>query len=243
MHRAAMDFPLNPNDKHTQQEAITFIKKHERALIAQFASLDDFPREDVAPVSIFMAGSPGAGKTEISKRLIESFQQKPVRIDADEIRGIIPQYTGTNSDVVQAAASLGVEKLYDIALKQRQNLILDGTLARSDKARSNIARSLKRGRSVQVFFVYQNPLTAWEVTKKREAIEGRRVPKEFFIRSYFASQASANTLKEEFGDDIQLHVVVRDAKTGLDKLDLNVTTVDPYLRVHYTSEQLERKLS
>ena len=47
-----------------------------------------------------MAGSPGAGKTEYSKRFVDGVKKDTgasiVRIDGDEIREILPQYNGSN---------------------------------------------------------------------------------------------------------------------------------------------------
>lgn len=79
-----------------QKEAIAFIKKNKRFLIERLILKNRY-WPDAQPLSIFMAGSPGAGKTEFSKRLIKENNINAVRIDADEIKTIIPQYTGKNS--------------------------------------------------------------------------------------------------------------------------------------------------
>jgi UDP-N-acetylglucosamine kinase len=71
------------------------------------------------PAASFMAGTPGAGKTEFSKRLIENFSVKPLRIDTDELREKIPGYTGANSKVVQGAASVALDRILDRVLKDR----------------------------------------------------------------------------------------------------------------------------
>ncbi|MBI3255577.1 MAG: zeta toxin family protein [Candidatus Andersenbacteria bacterium] len=115
---------------------------------------------------MFMAGSPGAGKTEVSKRLLSRFEQKPLRIDADEIRTLMPGYVGANACLFQKAATKGVHILYDLALEKSYNAILDGTFAYYDVLQ-NIQRSLDRGRKVEIFFVYQSPYHAWGFTKKR----------------------------------------------------------------------------
>jgi len=99
-----------------------------------------------------MAGSPGAGKTEVSKRLIEEFENKPVRIDADEIRQMFDGYTGTNAHIFQSACTMGVNKLYDYALERRFNVILDGTFAYA-KALENVGRSLCRNREVRIYYL------------------------------------------------------------------------------------------
>ena len=130
------------------QEAKFFIKKEKILLIKKFSDIEKYPPSE-DPFSVFMAGSPGAGKTEFSLRWIKVMSPvKIVRIDADEIKKIIPHYNGKNSDIVQGAASLGVEKIYDHVLKNNQNAIIDGTFANYRIAGENIRRSIKRNRKV-----------------------------------------------------------------------------------------------
>ena len=76
-----------------QADAFDWIKKHKKDLFLKFADISLY-EQDPYPTTVFMAGSPGAGKTEFSRRLAELFKQKPVIIDADEIRKIIPGYVG-----------------------------------------------------------------------------------------------------------------------------------------------------
>src|SRR3989344_6924175 len=88
-----------------------FIKKNQKELIAKFASPNIYhPVEN--PISLFMAGSPGAGKTEISKSFVKKFKDLPVRIDADDIRPLCPGYIGSNAHLFQKAANKGVNILY-----------------------------------------------------------------------------------------------------------------------------------
>lgn len=176
---------MGESDKQST-EANEFIKKNKNKLFEKFASEKTYkPR--TRSISLFMAGSPGAGKTEYSKALVETARKSAspiVRIDADEIREIIPQYNGHNSDVVQRAASTGVHKLYDYCLKQKLDAMIDGTFAKFEIAHRNIKRSLDRDRLVGIYYIYQDPLIAWEFTKKREKLEGRRVPRKVFIDAF-----------------------------------------------------------
>ncbi len=89
-------------------QAIEYIKNHKQELIDQFTN-DAICPPQPHPISVFMAGSPGAGKTEFSKNLIKKFGVQVVRIDADEIRDFIPHYDKRNSSAVQGASALGVE--------------------------------------------------------------------------------------------------------------------------------------
>lgn len=72
--------------------------------------------------------------------------------------------------------------------KSRKSVMLDGTFADYKKAKSNIQRSLDHARYVSIFYVYQDPILAWEFTKAREALEGRKVPKNIFVDSLFKAK-------------------------------------------------------
>lgn len=228
-------------------DALKFVKGNKKYLIQAFCSRDKYPPSK-RPFTILMAGSPGAGKTEFSKSLIPILQKSDpecaiVRIDADEVRSIIPQFTGSNSDLIQAAASLGVEKLFDYVQDHNQNCIVDGTLANILVARKNISRALKHGRKVGIFYIYQNPLIAWDFTKKREAVEGRTVPAEAFVNAFFSSKENVNLIKSEFGQQIELNVIIKNSLNGTEKTLFNVSAIDKRLGSDYTMGSLIESLT
>lgn len=232
---------MTNDDELKQSEAASYwIKAQRQKLIEKFANSVEYVA-DTQPMTFFMAGPPGAGKTEISKRLIARFKQKPIRIDADEIRTICDGYIGENAHVFQKAASKGVHILYDYALKKNINVILDGTFAYSG-ALDNIQRSLDHGRKVEIYFVYQDPLQAWEFTKKREAIERRKVSKEIFIDSFFKAQENTNKAKEHFGSSIELNLIIKDFEKDLERLEINITSIDHFIKKVYTKDVLNKLL-
>ena len=191
-----------------------------------------------------MAGSPGAGKTEVSKRLVESLGEgAPVRIDADEVREMCPGYTGTNSHVFQSAASKGVNILYDHVLDERLNAIMDTTFQYAG-ALENIQRSLDKGRAVAIYYLYQNPKIAWEFTQKREAIEHRRVSLDDFIGAFLRARENVRAAKERFGDRIQVNIMLRDFQKQSDQIHRNVATdaIDTLIPTQYTAEALQSEL-
>ncbi len=228
------------SDEDLSKQALEWLKANSKVLIEEFASVHDYVSE-VSPTTIFMAGSPGAGKTEVSKSLISRFEQQPVRIDADEIRAICPGYIGVNAHVYQAAATKGVNMLFDHVLRMNFNLILDGTFAYGGFLR-NIERSLSRDRKIQIWFVYQHPLQAWDFTKKREVMEQRRVSKETFINAFLKSRINVNEVKARFGDKIELNILIKDFERSLEQLKLNVDSIDPFIPNIYTKDQLENLL-
>lgn len=221
-------------------KAVEFIKTHKKELIQLFANDELYPKES-NPVSIFMAGSPGAGKTEFSKRFLEKWNM--IRIDADDIKELIPQYNKTNSSDVQGASSLGVEKLYDYVLHSGKSAILDGTFADYGKAYSNIKRSIHHKRPTSIFYIYQDPVIAWRFTKAREALEGRRVPKDIFIDYFFKAKENVNRIKLEFGKNLKLNVVIKNIDNSIEERYSGVDNVDQYISINYSRESLRDFLS
>ncbi len=228
------------NETHLQ--AVKYIKSHKKELIERFAN-NSICSSEKNPVSIFMAGSPGAGKTEFSKNFIKKFSIQAVRIDADEIKDFLPHYNKKNSSEVQGASALGVEYLHDYALKAQKSMVLDGTFADYQKAYDNISRSLRKGRHTEIYYVYQDPFTAWEFTKAREALEGRKVPKELFVDALFNAKKNVNRIKLfDFGNRIQVNVVLKNLENNLDKAYFDVESVNPYVTITYTKYSLLERL-
>ncbi len=231
---------MTPEEQALSDAAHRYIKEHSDEVIKQFSG-NSVPV--ATPVSLFMAGSPGAGKTEVSKGLIRQFDTMPVRIDADEIRAMCPGYTGANAHVFQKAATKGVHILYDHVLAKGLHAILDGTFAYAD-AIQNIQRSIDRGRKTELWFVYQEPTRAWEFTKAREAIESRRVSKETFIKGFMKSKDNAKEAKAHLGSRLNLNLLIKNLNNTDGTLHLNIQSeeLDRYTAPAYTQEELDKLL-
>ena len=235
---------MNSNELKIKGNADTFANSHKNEIAKELTRIDIF-LPDINPVSVFMAGSPGAGKTESSKNLIKKFSKDDhqiLRIDPDELRSKIPGYTGDNSYLFHGAVSILVEKIHDLALKNNQSFVFDGTLSKIHIARKNIERSLSRGRFVQIFYVYQDPVQAWNFVQKRELIEGRRIEKEHFITQYFAARDSVNCLKKEFGEKVKVDLLVKNID-GTDQFyKENIDVIDNYIKEKYSIDTLKSVL-
>jgi UDP-N-acetylglucosamine kinase len=234
-------FTLTDEEKSLEEKACAWVKASEKDIIKKFADPAKYTQVS-EPISLFMAGSPGAGKTEMSKTLIQEFKGNIIHIDADEIRKMIPGYTGGNSYVFQRAATIGVNKLHDYALKTKKHFILDTTLSTYEKAYSNIKRSLDKNRRVIVQYLYLEPASAWDYTKMREAIELRHIPKEVFVDHFINARTVVNKLKEDFGQKINLDFIEKDYTNKVVNVALNTSSVDPYLRKRYTHDELTATL-
>lgn len=234
---------MRESEKGIQSTAL----EHARGIKKRFAkAMTDksvYPSE-ASPVSVFMAGSPGAGKTEASKALIERFDNQVIRIDADDYRDEFRDqgYTGDNSWLFQPAVSVLVEKIHDFAINQKQSFILDGTLTNYDKAKLNIERSIRKGRTVHILYVYQDPVRAWEFVKAREVVEGRMIPVQRFMQQYFEARDCVNRLKRHFGSNIQVDLLIQDRDNRLSKYKANIRDVDSHVIEKYTLVSLETVL-
>jgi predicted ABC-type ATPase len=227
--------------------AIQFAKKHRTEIAREIASRERYPEEDI-PISVFMAGSPGAGKTEVSKEfiaLLQGYGSSALRIDPDELRERFPEYTGSNSALFQKAVSKVVERLVDLVFDQRQSFLLDGTLANLSVARRNIDRSIKRNRQTQIVYVYQKPVLAWRFVVAREVTEGRNIPCAEFVRQFFAAKSTVCSLKAEFGTQLQVDVIVKnnDGDAADIGIDLTADEIDAMVKHNYDPEALKQLLS
>lgn len=239
---------MNEEEIATKQQAEEFARLNKKRIAAELTDVSKYA-PDETPVSIFMAGSPGAGKTEYSENLLAILEKnkkhKVIRIDGDELRKYLPGYTGFNSYLFQGAISAIVNSMHDAALKQKQTFLLDGTFAKYQKAAENVSRSLSRDRQVFVFYVYQRPEVAWKFTQAREIVEGRNIPKEVFIRRFIDARETVGEIRKNFDGRVVIFLVKKNFETHAveDIIEIEAgKQIDDYLEQIYTVEDLEKLL-
>ncbi len=227
------------NEDFTKQ-ANEWVRRHQKELF-EFAiksSGYDIAIVEATPAATFMAGTPGAGKTEVSKRFVEEFAVRPIRIDADEFRSQIPGYTGSNSSIIQSAATTAVQKVLDHSFAKNYSFVLDGTFGYKN-AMMNLKRAYRHGYSLQILFIYQDPVAAWNFTKIREKKEGRHVPVDVFIEAYFNARNNVKMAKKEFGSVVNLTLVTKDYVSGMEAVTANIDDIDNHLGKIYTKDELK----
>ena len=235
---------MTSEEKRIEQAALEYAKKHRTEIARRLTDPAIFVPE-ANPVSVFMAGSPGAGKTEASIELLNlkaADGAKVLRIDPDELREELPGYTGENSWLFQRAVIPIVERIHDLALDQEQSFLLDGTLSSYSVAEKNIQRSLRRGRTVQILYVYQEPQQAWRFVQAREAAEGRRIQPEDFVRQYFAARVVVNRLKAELGKCIQVDLLMKNNDGSHQFYRAGVDQIDNHIPEKYSLTDVRRML-
>lgn len=104
---------MSDDEKRLEAEAIRYAKAKRTGIARRLADPAKFVPEE-NPVSVFMAGSPGAGKTEASIELLHlkgADGARILRIDPDELRAELPGYSGSNAWLFQRAVTPLVERI------------------------------------------------------------------------------------------------------------------------------------
>ncbi len=226
-----------------EKTAVQWVKSNNKRLKSLICDPARYPAEK-QPVTIFMAGTPGAGKTEFSISLLGEFPNPIVRIDADEIREMMKEigYEGSNAHCYQRASGNAVNNLYGHAIKHKQSVLIDGTFAYV-YWRENVQRSIDNGRLVEIYYLYQDPSVAWAYCKKRENKQGRVVPLEVFISDYFACIKNVAAAKAAFGKQITLYFAKNDYQKRLEYIKIDVGSIEELLPNVYNAMELEKLLN
>ena len=195
------------------------------------------PEEE--PAAIFMAGLPGAGKTELSRNIISDTKVNFARIDMDEIAEQLPGYTPKHADEFRKPATILLSEAFGYALHHKISFIMDGTFG-SAKACDNIERSLKHGFFVKIVYAFQDPKLAWEFTLAREKVEHRAIKFDGFVEAYYKTINNVKAIGEKFGDAISIDVAIKqpDNKVGRWERNLSIKEFDKVLNVEYNKDKL-----
>ncbi len=225
------------------KEAIRYAKTHKKE-IAETVLQNYTPVE--TPLSIFMAGSPGAGKTEWAQGFAQVLEGDILHLDGDALRSFFPGYQGHNSHLFQKAMSKLVSYIHDQVLAQNISFILDGTFSDLQRAEENIRRSLKRNRKVIIVYIYLSPEDAWQYTQDREMIEGRRITKDTFIQKYYGAYQTVRSVREIFDNkDVEILFSNRTNMVSDTTKILSITDtaqLDEMIPRVYNKEELEQLL-
>jgi predicted ABC-type ATPase len=206
-------------DGKISELALKYIKSNKRELIRV-----NLPVQEKGIHAFFMAGSPGAGKTEFVRI---SFEENINIIEADRIRKNIPYYKGSNSHLFQRASSKAVNILLDYCFKHHLPFVLDGNFAVKKNQDENINRCLSRDYQTTVLFVYRAPEQALEFTELREEKEGRKISKEVFFEK---SLGAIETTRTFIGYHDSVNVDFIDLER--DEIITNVSDTDFDLRTN-----------
>lgn len=226
----------------TQEENIDeWVRKHKK-LFARKLIRDAGVERSGEPTAIFMAGLPGAGKTEFAKNLIKNLGVKVIRLDMDEIAAQIESYSPQKADKFRVGASALLNRTFDKVVIGGYDFVMDGTFGGTSAVR-NIDRVVKHGYAVKVIYVYQNPAVAWQYTLAREKIEHRAINMQGFVDSYFRTIGNLHGLKEH-GEAVKVDIVVKNDSNSVKewRRNISVKDIDHIVKFEYNEKELKEKL-
>nr|WP_229653856.1 zeta toxin family protein [Pseudomonas syringae]QOU99734.1 hypothetical protein [Pseudomonas syringae pv. actinidiae] len=129
-HRQQMTFPKDDQSQFRLSPA-----EHDAIFddIALFSLTNTKPVNH--PTAVLLGGQPGAGKAGLSSRVMDEFGGNTIKVDADELRKHHPQYLQLMhendrmaADRTHPDAGAWSVKLTNLAIKNRRNLLIDGTM-------------------------------------------------------------------------------------------------------------------
>jgi 8-oxo-dGTP pyrophosphatase MutT (NUDIX family)/predicted ABC-type ATPase len=160
------------------------------------------PSQD-APLAIVMMGGPASGKSGVLKAL-ESGRTDFVHIDADAIKGELPEYRhGLAEGAKDAAKSVHsesgwlVDRTFDEAVAARKNLVLDGTGKDLEGYLTRIRRLRAAGYAIRLVYVRVEPHIGARRAIERSAETGRYVPDRVIEQAYAQIPANFATIAKQ----------------------------------------------
>ncbi len=185
---------------------------------------DFFSKKEVQKgqkIALFMAGSPGAGKTEFIRRLLSDDQHVWYYIlDLDEIRSWMPKYKWKYAEKYTKWAIKILEMLIDECIHNEYPFVLDGTFTSTKAMERNIERLINKNYKIGVFYIHTVPELAWLYTLYRGKDEWRLIPVSRFIRDYYLAPENICLFSEKYQEAIDIYIVNKKYEDGTIKYDL-----------------------
>ena len=119
---------------------------HKEKILSPYSkAMDDLANQEEKRV-VFMSGLPASGKTTATKRMFKKVGDNPeilednsghkyVVLNADDIKGLLPEYNGLNAAEVHEESSDLNKMLIAMAQDKGASVVIDGTLANPEKAK------------------------------------------------------------------------------------------------------------
>lgn len=161
---------------------------HEKIIDKFTKGIDPVP-ENQKPVALIMMGGSGSGKSTLDKGINE---KDFVHVDADAVKGEIPEYQEAVAASAKDAAFMVHEEsgtlakqIREHAISSRKNLLLDGTGKNLKDYTDTVTRLRNMGYEVTVMMPDIDVETAVKRVRSRAERTGRLVP-EAVVRDIYA---------------------------------------------------------
>jgi len=198
---------------------VKWSKENRKKLCRDFLSKKEVKKWQ--KIALFMAGSPGAGKTEFIRRLLSDDQKVWYYIlDLDEIRSWMPWYKWKYAEKYTQWAIKILEMLIDDCIHNEYPFVLDGTFTSTKAMERNIERLINKSYKIGVFYIHTVPELAWLYTLYRWKDEWRLIPVSRFIRDYYLAPENICLFWEKYHEAIDIYIVNKKYEDGIIKYDL-----------------------
>lgn len=172
-----------------------------------------------SPIAMIIAGQPGGGKGGVEAYLKEKIDRNSITIDPDTMRDFHPdqkrlqkENDKTAANYTHEDASRWAEMLRDIAIENKRNIIIDGTLKSPDKAEALCKMLKEKGYKIEIHAIAVNELQSklgvvarYEASKNRDGY-GRWVPESVHDDAYNGVLKSLEVIEEKkLADAICVH--------------------------------------
>ena len=172
-----------------------------------------------SPIAMIIAGQPGGGKGGVEAYLKEKIDCNSITIDPDTMRNFHPdqkclqkENDKTAANYTHEDASRWAEMLRDIAIENKRNIIIDGTLKSPDKAEALCKMLKEKGYKIEIHAIAVNELQSklgvvarYEDGKNIDGY-GRWVPESVHDSAYNGVLKSLEVIEEKkLADVICVH--------------------------------------
>jgi len=161
---------------------------------------------------IFLAGAPGAGKTEFLESILQELQENFVVIDIDKYRSLFKWYNWENASKYQSLSVKVADKIISYCFKNNLNFIFDGTFRNYNKVQENFWQCKKHDRKAIVALIFQDPRVSFYWTFLRKLKKRRNVPIDVFINGFYGSIENVFRAKQDFS---KIEILIASKKYSL----------------------------
>lgn len=174
------------------------------------------------PIAVLVGGGTASGKsTVLNKEIMPIFQKNKipvVMIDADDFKNQLPEYGSFKRKNTKSAAFRVHEESADLtevaidrAIKQKKNLIFDGTMKNTPKYKKLVKRLRKNGYKISIVVVTVPVEIAKDRSRKRAKRTGRFVPMAVVEKSHAGVPKTFRSIK----NDVDNYVVYDTTDTSV----------------------------
>jgi predicted kinase len=110
------------------------------------------PADGEAPTFVLLGGRGGSGKSKLAGKVYA--KDRAIVLDADEIKGMLPEYEGWNAAQVHEESSFIFDHITDVAQGLRLNIVHDATMKTGHKAVALVKRFKDAGYRTEAHYMH-----------------------------------------------------------------------------------------